>query len=68
MVVIKCVELHWYITLVYVNIPYIIRKKFQRRNYIISKKDFVKEKMTEKLWGKINCYEFVKSVSYKLFT
>ena len=37
----------------------------RRRKYIISKEDFVKEKMTKKILGKINCYEFVKPVSYK---
>lgn len=37
----------------------------RRRNCIISKEDFIKEKMTEKILGEINCYEFVKSVSYK---
>lgn len=33
-------------------------------NCITSKDDFVKEKITEKILGKIICYEFVKSLSY----
>jgi len=33
--------------------------------YLKIKEDFVKGKMTEKILGKINCYEFVKSVAYK---
>lgn len=39
--------------------------KGRRRNCIISKENFLKEKITEKILGTINCYEFVKSVSYK---
>lgn len=31
----------------------------------MSMEDFVEERMTEKIMGKINRYEFVKSFSYK---
>jgi len=37
----------------------------KRRNCIISKENFIYEKMTEKILGKFNCYEFVKFACYK---